>query len=122
MSGGSSYWGGYLNKNWVNTKINFEKAYLIKTVMIHQFPPSNYWTKDVSLQFANEMKFKATLNNIVGWNEITVPSNTISNYLNLTLDSEYGSDKWVGINEIKILGCRRGNISTNSNSSFDKSF
>ena len=110
MSGGSSYWGGYLNKNWVNTKINFEKAYLIKTVMIHQFPPSNYWTKDVSLQFANEMKFKATLNDTVGWNEITVSSHTISNYLNLTLEGEYGSDTWVAISEIKILGCRTGTI------------
>ena len=109
VSGGTDYWGGYLNKNWVNTKINFDKVYLIKSVMIHQYPKySSYWTKDVSLQFANDMKSHATLHDTVGWNEITVSPHTISNYLNITLKGGYGSDDWVAINEIKILGCRTG--------------
>ena len=112
MSGGSDYWGGHCStQNWINTQINFDKAYLIKGVMIHQYPKdSSYWTKDVSLQFSNEMKVHATLDNTVGWNEIKVPTHTISKYLNITLEGGCGSDNWVAINEIKILGCRTGTI------------
>ena len=110
MSGGSDYWGGYLKKNVVNAKINFDKPYLIKSVMIHQYPDySSYWTKNVSLQFANGMAFHATLTETVGWNEIMVSPHTISNYLSITLKTGYGDptidDDWVAINEIKILGC-----------------
>ena len=109
MGGGSDYWGGYLSKDVVNTKLNFDKTYLIKSVMIHQYPDFRYWTKDVSLQFANGMAFHATLTKTVGWNEITVSPHTISNYLSITLKAGYGDptidDDWVAINEIKILGC-----------------
>ena len=118
MSGGSDYWGGYLNKNVVNAKINFDKPYLIKSVMIHQYPDySSYWTKNVSLQFANGMAFHATLTEKIGWNEIRVSPHTISNYLSITLNGEYNtneSDDWVAISEIKILGCRTGTIFSQS--------
>ena len=83
--------------------------------MIHQYPKdSSYWTKDISLHFANGMAFHATLTETVGWNEIKVPTHTISKYLNITLEGGCGSDNWVAINEIKILGCQTGTIFSQS--------
>ena len=101
-----TYWGRSISGNWV--RVNLKQEYYIKNVMIYQHSATNYRPKTISFDFLNKIEFNATLNNTLGWNKITLPSNIISNYINLTVKSKYGGGTWIAISELIVIGCRRG--------------
>ena len=105
-----NYWGSHDTNDWV--RINFKEEYYIKSVNISPsstpLHPKDR-PKNVSLEFSNGKEFKTQLqHDIKDWDEIVLPPNIISNYLNLSVKSLHDNTNWFGLNEIVVLGCRKG--------------
>ena len=104
---------------WVNAKnsVRFEldSNYLIERVLLFQFlssTNSRYRAKDMSLSFSDGTSMNLQMDNTAGWNEIILPQNTFSKFLNVTIHSSYVYYPALYFPpEIKILGCRAGNCS-----------
>ena len=102
---------------WVNAKnsVRFEldSNYLIERVLLFQFlssTNSRYRAKSISLSFSDGTSMNLQMDNTAGWNEIILPQNTLSNFLNVTIHSSYVYYPTLYLPpEIKILGCRAGN-------------
>ena len=102
---------------WVHAKnsVRFEmdSYYLIERVLLFQFlssTNSRYRAKSMSLSFSDGTSMNFQMDNTAGWNEIILPQNVISNYLNFTIHSSHVKYSVLYLPpEIQIFGCRPGN-------------
>ena len=102
--------------SWI--QLNFGEVYKIETIKIkHRSTDrgTGEMFKDIFLEFSDGQKVDFRLNNIpfssgLVWNEITLPSNPVSDYVRITATSVYSTIN-NGFSEIRVYGCTEGTFS-----------
>ena len=104
----STLWRSDATGDWV--QLNLDERYYLHSLKIFQLTNKNYRLENITLEIANTTILNTTIDNDLGWKEIILPQNITSTYLKLIRKSKYGTGKAAYIPEIKVFGCRIGNV------------
>lgn len=100
-------WKSRAAGDWV--RLDLGTSYRIERLRIH--PYSKYVPRNITLQFSDGKFVAAQSNNTDELNEIILPSNIDSYYVNLTIETKHSPDtsEITYIREIQVSGCHPGN-------------